>query len=300
VFIRNSPNRQALRPPPHLRIRAGAFRHPVGGFSHRHLARQVGGLALGFSPVFLLDTMIQIVEHRDLSPEDFLMEEGATSSMPRGSYHPAPGAAAMHTTQQDTPAQTSRAPSRATPGGALSAARELLRNPPSSTASPGAMRQWREDVDRLLDMVHPGSARSRPRSFWHQREASASVRSPSMRGARTDDLRAEIVGVSTPGVPGPTSKLSLRVPAQMGRRETEHKGGKTVWGHRGLVLSCAQGGCACSRGLQAFAREREREHEPCASARSPARPPSRTRAMDLPFIDVRRGPRCTMGGVAMC
>jgi hypothetical protein len=28
-----------------------------------------------------------------------------------------------------------------------------------------------------------------------------------------------------------------------------------------LVLSCAQGGCACSRGLQAFARERERERE---------------------------------------
>jgi hypothetical protein len=26
------------------------------------------------------------------------------------------------------------------------------------------------------------------------------------------------------GVPGPMSKLSLRVPAQMGRRETEHKG----------------------------------------------------------------------------
>jgi hypothetical protein len=27
------------------------------------------------------------------------------------------------------------------------------------------------------------------------------------------------------GVPGPTSKLSPRVPAQMGRRETEHEGG---------------------------------------------------------------------------
>jgi hypothetical protein len=26
------------------------------------------------------------------------------------------------------------------------------------------------------------------------------------------------------GVPGPTSKLSLRVPAQMGQREMEHKG----------------------------------------------------------------------------
>jgi hypothetical protein len=36
------------------------------------------------------------------------------------------------------------------------------------------------------------------------------------------------------------------------------------------VLSCAQGGCACSRGLQAFTRERERA---CSSARPPARPP---------------------------
>jgi hypothetical protein len=32
------------------------------------------------------------------------------------------------------------------------------------------------------------------------------------------------VGVSTPGVPGPTSKLSPRVPAQMGQREAEHEG----------------------------------------------------------------------------
>jgi hypothetical protein len=63
------------------------------------------------------------------------------------------------------------------------------------------------------------------------------------------------VVVSTRGVPGPTSKLSLRVPAQMGRRDTEHKG-EQIRGNRGLVLSRAQGGCACSRGLQAFARER--------------------------------------------
>jgi hypothetical protein len=59
------------------------------------------------------------------------------------------------------------------------------------------------------------------------------------------------------GVPGPTSKLSLRVPAQMGRRETKHK--EEQKREPRLVLSCAQGGCACSRGLQAFARERERE-----------------------------------------
>jgi hypothetical protein len=136
--------------------------------------------------------MVQIIEHRDLSPEDILMEEGAASSMPRGFDRPVPGAAAMHAAEQHTPAQTSRTPSRAAHGGVLFAARELLRNPPSSTASPGAMRQWHEDVDRLLGMAHPGSARSRPRSFWRQREASASVCSPSVRGAQTDDLRAEL------------------------------------------------------------------------------------------------------------
>jgi hypothetical protein len=136
--------------------------------------------------------MVQIIEHHYLSPEDFLMEEGVASSVPRGSNRPAPGAAAMHAAQQHTPAETSRAPSRAAPSGVLSAARELLRNPLSSTASPGVMRQWREDVVRLLGMAHPGSARSRPRSFRHQHEASASVRSPSVRGARTDDLQAEL------------------------------------------------------------------------------------------------------------
>jgi hypothetical protein len=59
----------------------------------------------------------------------------------------------------------------------------------------------------------------------------------------------------------------------MGRRETEHKGGRNSKGEPAtFVLSCAQSGCACSRGLLAFAWEREREREPCASARSPARP----------------------------
>jgi hypothetical protein len=63
--------------------------------------------------------MVQIVEHRDLSPEGFLMEEGTTSSVPRGSNRPAPGAAAMHAAQQHTPAQTFRTPSRAAPGGGV-------------------------------------------------------------------------------------------------------------------------------------------------------------------------------------
>jgi hypothetical protein len=54
------------------------------------------------------------------------------------------------------------------------------------------MKQWRDDVDRLLGMAHSTSTRSRPRSSWCQHESSASVRSPSVRGAQTNDLRAEL------------------------------------------------------------------------------------------------------------
>jgi hypothetical protein len=67
------------------------------------------------------------------------------------------------------------------------------------------------------------------------------------------------------GVPGPTSKLSPRAPAQMGRRETEREGGEKPEGDRRergnprpSCLSRAQVGCACSRGLQASAWERAR------------------------------------------
>jgi hypothetical protein len=83
--------------------------------------------------------MVHIVEHHDFMPEDFPVEEEAASSTQRATNRPAPGAAAVHSTWQHTPVQASRA-SRAAPG-ALSAARELLRHSPSSTASPGAMRQ---------------------------------------------------------------------------------------------------------------------------------------------------------------
>jgi hypothetical protein len=54
------------------------------------------------------------------------------------------------------------------------------------------MKQWRDDVDRLLDMAHSGSTRPRPRSSRPQHEALASVRSPSVRTAPTEDLRAEL------------------------------------------------------------------------------------------------------------
>jgi hypothetical protein len=54
------------------------------------------------------------------------------------------------------------------------------------------MKQWRGNVDRLLGMAHSTSTRSRTRSSRRQHEASASVRSPSVRGAQTNDLRAEL------------------------------------------------------------------------------------------------------------
>jgi hypothetical protein len=73
------------------------------------------------------------------------------------------------------------------------------------------------------------------------------------------------------GVPGPTSKLSPRVPTQMGQRETEHKGGRN--GKRGNPRpSCCpapRSGALAVGGLQVSARERERD---CPPARSPARP----------------------------
>jgi hypothetical protein len=135
--------------------------------------------------------MVQIIEHRTETLVDFVVEEEAASSTPQVPNRPMPSTAAVHAARQHTAAQTSWTPSRAAPG-ALSVARELLRHPPSSTASPGAMKQWRDDVDRFLSMAHSTSPRSRPRSSWRQHEASASVRSPSVRGTQTKDLRVEL------------------------------------------------------------------------------------------------------------
>jgi hypothetical protein len=135
--------------------------------------------------------MVQIIEHRAETSIDFAVEGEAASCTPQVPNRPVLGTASVHDARHHTVAQTSRTSSRVTPG-ALSAARELLRHPPSSTASPGAMKQWRDDVDRLLGMAHSTSTRSRTRSSRRQHEASASVRSPSVRGAQTNDLRAEL------------------------------------------------------------------------------------------------------------
>jgi hypothetical protein len=74
------------------------------------------------------------------------------------------------------------------------------------------------------------------------------------------------VGVSTPG--GSLDRrvnLSLRVPAQMGWREMEHKG------ENAARVAPRQGGCACSRG---YKRSRERESEPVRQLVLPRDPPA--------------------------
>jgi hypothetical protein len=120
------------------------------------------GLGIRFLLVSSLSMMVQIMEHRAETSTNFLVEEEVVSSTPQVPNRPVPGTAAVHAARQHTTAQTSRTLSRADPR-ALSAARELLRHPPSSTASLGAMKQWRDDVDRLLGMAHSTSTRSRPR-----------------------------------------------------------------------------------------------------------------------------------------
>jgi hypothetical protein len=118
----------------------------------------------------------------------------------------------------------------------------------------------------------------------------------------TRTSRTQLSAFRPRGVPGPTSKLSPRVPAQMGWRETEHKGGGEKRQRGNPRPSCCpapRSGALAVGGLQASAWERERE-SPVRQPVLPRGQPSRTRALDLPFISVRRGPRCTMGGVAVC
>jgi hypothetical protein len=64
------------------------------------------------------------------------------------------------------------------------------------------------------------------------------------------------------GVPGPTSKLSPRVPAQMGRRETEHEGRKKETGKRGNPRpSCCPAPRSGALAVGGYKRPRGRERE---------------------------------------
>jgi hypothetical protein len=66
--------------------------------------------------------------------------------------------------------------------------------------------------------------------------------------------------------------------------------------------SRAQVRCACSRGVTSVhaGEGSERSQESACPVLGPARPTFSEKALVLPFIVVRRGSRCTMGGVAEC
>jgi hypothetical protein len=124
---------------------------------------------------------------------DLLLGEEVASTTPHDSRRPTSRAA--RAAPQRAPARASVAQSVPALNGPLMAARKLLRNPPGEAASPDALRQWRDDVDRLLNLAQasPCSAGgSAPRQRRHQGGASGSVHSPSVRSARTEDLQAEL------------------------------------------------------------------------------------------------------------
>jgi hypothetical protein len=78
---------KTLRPLLILGIRAGAIRHPAGEIYPPTFGTPGRG-QLRFLLVFLLGMIVQIVEHRTDTLEDFVVEEEATSSAPRVSSRP--------------------------------------------------------------------------------------------------------------------------------------------------------------------------------------------------------------------
>jgi hypothetical protein len=108
---------------------------------------------------------------------DHLMGEEVASSAPHASRHP-PSKVVVPIALQHAVGQSSRAVSQPAQNGLLMAARELLHNPPDAAASPDELRQWCDDVDRLLNLaqVTPGSAGgSVSRQCCHQGGASRFV-----------------------------------------------------------------------------------------------------------------------------
>jgi hypothetical protein len=79
------------------------------------------------------------------------------------------------------------------------------------------------------------------------------------------------------------------------RRSTKGGRNRQRGNPRPSCCPAPRSGALAVGGLQASARERERGRETVRQPVLPHGQPSRMRALDLPFIGVRRGPRCTMG-----
>jgi hypothetical protein len=90
---------------------------------------------------------------------DHSMGEEVASSALLASHRP-PCRDVVPVAPQRSAGQSSRPVSQPAQNGPLMVARELLHNPPDMTASPDALRQWCDDVGRLLNLaqVTPGLA----------------------------------------------------------------------------------------------------------------------------------------------
>jgi hypothetical protein len=131
--------------------------------------------------------------------------------------------------------------------------------------------------------------------FYKLGLSTQTVESKTLRSLRV------AVGVSTPGGPGPTSKLSPRVLAQMGRRETEHKGGKETGKKGGNPWpSCGPAPRSGALAVGGYKRPRGRERGTYASARSPARPTFSYESPGPSFYRRKERVQVYNGGVAVC
>jgi hypothetical protein len=108
------------------------------------------------------------------------------------------------------------------------------------------------------------------------------------------------------GVPKPTSECaacpspdgsSAWASAEGGEARRPEPSVREVEVPRPSCSSRAQVRCACSRGVTSVhaGEGSERPQESACPVLGPARPTSSEKALVLPFIVVRRGPRCTMG-----
>jgi hypothetical protein len=91
--------------------------------------------------------MAQEVEHHV-----HLMGEKVASSTPHATRRP-PSRVVARAAPQRAAEHASMALSQSVPNGPLVAARELLRNPLGAAASSDVQRQWRDDVNRLLNLA---------------------------------------------------------------------------------------------------------------------------------------------------
>jgi hypothetical protein len=169
------------------------------------------------------------------------------------------------------------------------------------------------DIEQYMSGVHRTSRRAQKSEL--QRSESNGIGdvagAPDMSGVhRTVRCTIQQTALSAfrdRGVPKPTSECAACPSPDGSSAWASAKGGEARWPESGVrevevprpsCSSRAQVGCACSRGVTSVhaGEGSERPQESVCLILVPARPTFSKKALALPFIVVRRGSRCTMGG----